>query len=124
MGFRLLLRSPKRHSKRIVFLIDERAKLGAVTQGRSGAPTVRREVSLIAALLLAGDLRLKGATCHGGGPCRRALEGHRSQLEGATHGAHYTVSPRCHVVLSTFRASASSGTTKLRRRRFAHPYGV
>ena len=61
LGLRWLLRSPKRHLKRSVFLIDAQAVLGAVTRGRSGAPTVRREISLIAALLLAGDLRLKVA---------------------------------------------------------------
>jgi len=61
LGLRWLLRCSKRHSRRTVFLIDAQAVLGAVTRGRSSAPTLKREVSFISALLLAGDVRLKAA---------------------------------------------------------------
>ena len=37
-------------------MIDAQAVLGAVAKGRSSAPTVRRGVMRVAALLLAGDV--------------------------------------------------------------------
>ena len=61
LGLRWLLRSVARHSRRTVFLIDAQAVLGGIVRGRSSAPTVRREIAFIGALLLAGDIRLKAA---------------------------------------------------------------
>ena len=57
LGLHWLLRSTKHHSKRTLLLIDAQAVLGAVAKGRSSAPTVRRGVMRVAALLLAGDLQ-------------------------------------------------------------------
>jgi hypothetical protein len=59
LALKWLLRAPKRHSRRTVVLIDAQAVLGATAKGRSSAPTLRREVRHISALLLAGDLLYK-----------------------------------------------------------------
>ena len=58
-ALRWLLRTTKRHSRRTVLLVDAQAVRGAVAKGRSSAPCLRREVTRIAALQLAGDLLLK-----------------------------------------------------------------
>ena len=55
LGLRWLLRSPKHHSKRVVFLVDAQAVLSAVNKGRSSAPSIEREIAHISALCLAGD---------------------------------------------------------------------
>ena len=57
LGLRWLLRSATRHSKRTLLLIDAQAVLGATAKGRSSAPSIRRGVMRVAALLLAGDLQ-------------------------------------------------------------------
>ena len=59
LALRWLLRSTKRHSRRTVLLVDAQAVRGAVAKGRSSAPCLRREVTRIAALQLAGDILLK-----------------------------------------------------------------
>ena len=59
LGLRWLLRSPKHHGKRAVFLIDAQAVLSAVNKGRSSAPSFRREIAHISALCLASDIMLK-----------------------------------------------------------------
>jgi hypothetical protein len=59
LALKWLLRAPKRHSRRTVLLIDAQSVLGATAKGRSSAPTLRREVRHISALLLAGDLLYK-----------------------------------------------------------------
>ena len=62
-GIRLALRwtlwSVARHGRRTVLLVDALAVRGAVAKGRSSAPSLRREVMWISALVLAGDLLLK-----------------------------------------------------------------
>ena len=57
LGLRWLLRSSRRHGKRTLLLIDAQAVLGATAKGRSSAPSIRRGVMRVAALLLAGDLQ-------------------------------------------------------------------
>jgi len=56
---RWLLRSPCKHSRRIAALVDAQAVIGAVTKGRSSAPTLRAEVRRIASLTLAGDFLVR-----------------------------------------------------------------
>ena len=56
---RWLLRSPSKHGTRVTALIDAQAVLGAVTKGRSSAPTLRHEVKRIGALSLAGGWCLR-----------------------------------------------------------------
>ena len=58
LGLRWLLRAGSRHGLRQVFLIDATAVQGAVRKGRSSAPSIRREISRIAALTLAGGLNI------------------------------------------------------------------
>ena len=59
LGLRWLLRSPAKHGRRTIFLVDAQAVKGAVAKGRSSAPSLRTEVMRIAALQLAGDVLLK-----------------------------------------------------------------
>ena len=59
LALRWLLRSPAKHGRRTVFLVDAKAVAGAIVKGRSSAPTLRRELMRIAALQLAGDILLK-----------------------------------------------------------------
>ena len=59
LGLRWLLRSPARHSQRSVFLVDAQAVIGAITKGRSSAARIRKDVSNVAALCLAGDIFLR-----------------------------------------------------------------
>ena len=48
-----------RHSKRTTILIDAQSVLGAVRKGRSSAPSLKRELRYIGALLLGGDLLVR-----------------------------------------------------------------
>jgi hypothetical protein len=59
LALRWLLRSPSRHARRTVLLVDAQAVKGAVAKGRSSSSSLRREVMRISALQLAGDLLLK-----------------------------------------------------------------
>ena len=59
LGLRWLLRDPRRHARRTVFLVDAQAVLGAVTKGRSSAQRIRRDVANVSALCLAGDLLMR-----------------------------------------------------------------
>ena len=59
LGLRWLLRSVTRHSRRTTILIDAQAVLGAVRKGRSSAPSLKREIAHIGALVLSGDLLLR-----------------------------------------------------------------
>ena len=56
---RWLLRSPSRHGRRVSALVDAQAVIGAITKGRSSAPTLRLEVQRIAALTIAGDFLMR-----------------------------------------------------------------
>ena len=58
LGFKWLLRQARDHSKRVTFLIDAQAVLGAISKGRSSAGAIKRDVKFAAALLLAGDVAL------------------------------------------------------------------
>ena len=57
LALRWLLRKASRHSRRTLLLIDAQAVVGAVAKGRSSAPSIRRGVMRVAALMLAGDLQ-------------------------------------------------------------------
>ena len=57
LGLRWLLRSSTRHSKRALLMIDAQAVLGATAKGRTSAPTIRRGVMRVGALLLAGNIQ-------------------------------------------------------------------
>ena len=57
LALRWLLRKASRHARRTLLLIDAQAVVGAVAKGRSSAPSIRRGVMRVAALLLAGDLQ-------------------------------------------------------------------
>ena len=59
LGLRLMLWTPKHHSKRVVFLIDAQAVLSAVNKGRSSALSISREIAHVGALCLAGDVLLR-----------------------------------------------------------------
>ena len=59
LGLKWVLRAPSRHGKRIPFLVDAKAVLGAAAKGRSSAPTLRNEIRRIGAHVLAGNLLLK-----------------------------------------------------------------
>ena len=52
---RWLLRSPCTHGRRVAALVDAKSVLGAITKGRSSAPTLKFEVRRIAALSIAGN---------------------------------------------------------------------
>jgi hypothetical protein len=49
-------RSTKNFGTRMVFLIDAQAVCGALSKGRSSAPTIQRQVRRLAAYLLAGEI--------------------------------------------------------------------
>ena len=59
LSLRWLLRSPSRHARRTVLLVDAQAVCGALAKGRSSAPTLRLELKKIAALAIAGDIWLR-----------------------------------------------------------------
>ena len=59
LGLRWLLRSVARHSKRTTILIDAQVVLGAVRKGRSSAPSLKRDLRFIGALIIGGDLLLR-----------------------------------------------------------------
>ena len=48
-----------RHVRRTTVLIDAQSVLGAVRKGRSSAPSLKREIAFIGALVLSGDLVLR-----------------------------------------------------------------
>ena len=56
---RWITRSKSRHSARLVALVDAQAVIGALTKGRTSAPSLRREVRRVAALTLSADLDVK-----------------------------------------------------------------
>ncbi len=56
---RWLLRTPNRHSARVVALVDAKSVLCAASKGRSSAPSIKRAVRRMGALALAGDLHMK-----------------------------------------------------------------
>ena len=56
--FKWLLQSASRHNRRIIILLDARAILGAAQRGRTSARSKQREIRRIAALQLAGNLRV------------------------------------------------------------------
>ena len=56
--FKWLLWSVSRHNRRIIILFDARAILGAAQRGRTLACSFQREIRRIAALQLAGNLRV------------------------------------------------------------------
>ena len=56
LGLECFLRKADNQSKRLLFLLDAGADLGAFDKGRSSAPTLFRAVQEAAALQLAGDL--------------------------------------------------------------------
>ena len=59
MAVRWLLRDPRRHSKRVVVLVDAQAVLGAAACRRSLAQTINREIRRYGALVLGGDLLVR-----------------------------------------------------------------
>ena len=59
LGLRWLLRSTTRHARRTTILIDAQSVLGAVRKGRSSAPSLKRELRYIGALILGGDLLVR-----------------------------------------------------------------
>ena len=59
LGLKWFLRAPSRHGKRVPFLVDAKAVLGAAAKGRSSAPSLRNEIRRIGAHVLAGNLLLK-----------------------------------------------------------------
>ena len=59
LGLRWLLRSTTRHARRTTVLIDAQSVLGAVRKGRSSAPSLKREIRFIGALVLGGDLLVR-----------------------------------------------------------------
>ena len=59
LGVRWQLRSKARFAKRLVLLVDAQAVLFAAAKGRSSAPSLRFEMSTLAALALVGDLLIK-----------------------------------------------------------------
>ena len=59
LGLRWMLRTPKNHSKRCVFLVDAQAILSAINKGRSSAPSVARAIAHVGALIMAGDVLLR-----------------------------------------------------------------
>jgi len=59
LGLQWYLRKAKNHCRRLPFLVDAQAVLGALVKGRSSAPTLFREVRRAAALAIAGDLHVK-----------------------------------------------------------------
>ena len=56
---RWVLRDLRRHSKRLVVLVDAQAVLGAAARGRSSAKTIKREIRRYGALALGGDLLIR-----------------------------------------------------------------
>ena len=59
LALKWVLRTPRRHGRWTVLLVGARAVAGALRKGRSSAPSLTREIRHIAALVLAGGLRLK-----------------------------------------------------------------
>jgi len=59
LGVRWILRSPARHGRRTVMLLDAKAVLGAIAKGRSSSPSLARPTRRLSAHLLAGELHLK-----------------------------------------------------------------
>ena len=58
LALRRLLRNGTLHGHRGFFLVDARVVRAALTKGRSSAPTLRRVIGQIGALLLACDMKL------------------------------------------------------------------
>ena len=58
---RWLTRPAHKHGSRIAALVDAQAVLGAVSRGRSSAPTLRGEVARIGAINVAADLLMRYA---------------------------------------------------------------
>ena len=56
MAVRWVLRDRRRHSKRLVLLVDAQAVLGAAARGRSSAQSIKRTIRRYGALVLGGDL--------------------------------------------------------------------
>ena len=55
---RWLLRSTKRHAKRVVLMIDSKVAVGAISKGRSGSVSLNFFVRRVHCLCMAGGLRL------------------------------------------------------------------
>jgi len=53
-----IARSPQKHSRRVVLLIDSKAILGAMCKGRTSARSIRAQIKRICAIALAADLTL------------------------------------------------------------------
>jgi len=58
LALRWILRSVSRHGRRTTLLVDAQAVIGAVSRGRSSAPSLRRAILRTAALTVGGDLLL------------------------------------------------------------------
>jgi len=59
MTIRWVMRDIRRHSRRVVVLVDAQAVLGAAARGRSSARTIKREIRRYGALVLGGDLLVR-----------------------------------------------------------------
>jgi hypothetical protein len=59
LGIKWVLRDRRRHSTRVVMLVDAQAVLGAAARGRSSAKSFGREIRRLAALVLGGDLLVR-----------------------------------------------------------------
>jgi len=59
LALRWILLSKRRHSRRVVLLVDAKAVLHAAAKGRTSAPTTLREIRRVAAYSLAGDLLIR-----------------------------------------------------------------
>ena len=56
---RWLCRSTRKHSHRVIVLVDAKAVIGAAAKGRTSAPSFKMQVRKLAALTVAGDFLIR-----------------------------------------------------------------
>ena len=59
MGVRWFLRKRSNHCKRLPILVDAQAVIGSAAKGRTSAPTTKREIRHLGAMVVAGELLLR-----------------------------------------------------------------
>lgn len=57
LGLEWVLRSPRRHHKRVAFLLDSKVVIGGAAKGRSSSKPLLRELTRTAPLVMAGSLQ-------------------------------------------------------------------
>ena len=90
LGLEWFLRKADNHSKRLLFLLDARAVMGAFVKGRSSAPSLLRAVQKAAALQLAGDLAVRWVYITSESNPADANSRGRHKGEGLSPQAHVT----------------------------------